>query len=196
MRAIITNEDIGTTIDFRTIGTHEAQYPWPSETVVSAGGGIVFVRNAKPGEPSSYTTLFMEVYPPGAAFIRGEGATPEECENAAWAKYQLAVNCANGSGSHDWESRGYHNGAGFCVRCNTFASNVFTGEQLGQLCSECGVGTTHHWVTAANKSTVFLCADHYIRTDRLTMLELFAALTGESNTPANPADITTHEEKS
>jgi hypothetical protein len=166
MRALMTNQDIGTTIEFRAgFGeqhSHEARHPWPTETVVSAGTGVVFRRSAKEGEPRSYKTLFMEVYPPGAAFIRGEGESPEACEDAAWAQYQRALNCSDGSGTHDWEPRDYHNGAGFCSRCNTFGSAVFTGEQLGQFCKICGTGTTHHWhKNESNGSQEFLCEEHY-----------------------------------
>jgi hypothetical protein len=161
MKAIITGDDIGTTIDFRTIGPYEAQHPWPEETVVSAGRGTVFVRKTN----ESYSTLFMEVYPPGAAFIRGEGETPGACEAAAWNKYQLAVNCTDGSGTHDWESRGWMNGAGFCSRCDTFGSSVFTGDELGQHCKVCGVGTTHHWNINPNDpdgTPEFVCEEHYV----------------------------------
>lgn len=162
MREIMTGRDIGTTIDFRTQRTYEARHPWPADTTVSAGRGVVFLRNAKEGEPGSYATLFMEVYPPGASFIRGEGVAPETCEDAAWAKYQLALNCSDGSGSHNWEPRKYRNGAGFCSRCNTFGSEVFTGEQLGQLCRICGTGTTYHWEQdKAGGEMSFLCKDHY-----------------------------------
>lgn len=166
MRAL-TNQDIGTTIDFRAgFGgeqhNHEAKHPWPAETFVSAGTGVVFRRNAKEGEPRSYSTLFMEVYPPGAAFIRGEGESPAACEDAAWAKYQRALNCSDGSGSHDWEARGYHNGAGFCSRCSTFGSKIFTAEQLGQHCRICGVATMYDWHTNAETgSEEFLCEKHY-----------------------------------
>jgi hypothetical protein len=166
MRALMTNKDIGTTIDFSAgFGeqlSHEAKHPWPAETVVSAGTGVVFRRNAKDGEPRSYSTLFMEVYPPGAGFIRGEGESPEACEDVAWAKYQLALNCSDGSGTHAWDARDYHNGAGFCSRCNTFGSKVFTGEQLGQLCKICGIGTTYHWHKKQSTGDhEFLCEEHY-----------------------------------
>lgn len=154
-------KEIGTTIDFRSQGSYEAQHQWPAETTVSAGRGVVFVRNAKEGELTSYGTLFMEVYPPGAAFIRGEGESPEACETAAWAKYQVALYCSDGSGTHDWKARNYHNGAGFCSRCSTFGSKVFTGEQLGQLCKICGIGTTYHWDKDANGEPEVLCEEHY-----------------------------------
>lgn len=160
MREIISNKDIGSTINFRTVGPYEARHPWPAETVVSAGKGAVFVRNPKEGEPHSYTTLFMEVYPPGAAFIRGQAETPEGCENACWRKYQLALNCSDNSGSHDWEPRGYQNGAGFCSRCNTFGSEVFTGEQLGQFCATCQEPTMWHSEKNAEGELIFVCEEH------------------------------------
>ena len=61
-------KDTGTTIDFRAFGgvggaMHEAAHPWPESTRVSAGNGVVFSRNG------NYTTLFMEVYPPGASGV-------------------------------------------------------------------------------------------------------------------------------
>lgn len=162
MREIMTGRDIGNRINFRDHATHIARHPWPDETSVSAGEGVVFRRAPKPGEPATYTTLFIEVYPPGAAFIRGEGVTPQECENSAWTQYRLALDCSDSSGSHDWETRGYRNGAGFCSRCNTFGSRVFTGEQLGQFCRVCNAGTTHHWEKEeATGEYTFLCKDHY-----------------------------------
>lgn len=153
-------QDIGNTIDFRTAGSFDAQHPWPSETITSAGHGVVFKRNPKEGEPGSYQTLFLEVYPPGAAFIRGEGETPEDCENAAWAKYELALHCVDHSDAHDWQPRGYQNGAGFCSRCNTFGSQVFTGEQLGQFCKVCQEPTTYHWGKDPSGNPEFLCEKH------------------------------------
>jgi hypothetical protein len=167
MRAIITGADVGTTIDFRDFGVYEAQHPWPVETTVSAGRGIVFVRKPKPGEPTSYLSMFMEVYAPGAAFIRGEGETPEDCENAAWATYQLALYCSGPGGVHAWEPRGYSNGAGFCVHCNTFKSDVFTGEGLGQHCEICQVGTTYDWEKNDAGDVVFRCKEHHVRSEKM-----------------------------
>lgn len=133
----IYGRDVGSTISFRgAIPDQEMRHPWPDETHVSAGRGVVFVR----GTTDSYRTLFIEVYPPGASFIRGEGETPEQCEDACWAKYQLALNCVEGH-EHKWApyvtrkdgtaGDRYKNGAGFCVHCNTFATEVFTRENLG-----------------------------------------------------------------
>ncbi|MGI8306985.1 hypothetical protein [Saccharopolyspora hattusasensis] len=161
MYDIMLGRDIGDQIKFLSIDTHQARHPWPPETIVSAGKGVVVQRHPKPGEPRTHTTFFMEIYPPGAAFIRSEGQTPAECEDSAWAQYQHALDCTDGTGRHDWESRGYRNGAGFCSRCNTFDPQVFTGEQLGQHCRVCQTGTTCHWETdEATGQVSFLCADH------------------------------------
>ena len=100
-------DDIGTTIDFRSQGSYGARHPWPEETAVSAGGGVVL--SDEPGK--SYSTLFMEVCPPEASFIRGEGATPAECEDAAWTKYQRALHCIEPHTAHEFEPRNYKNGA-------------------------------------------------------------------------------------
>lgn len=133
----IYGRDIGTRIDLRYgDGDYEARHPWPEETAVSAGTrGLVLGRDG-----TSYRTAFMEVYPPGASFIRGEGATAAECEDACWAAYQKALTCPSGAG-HAWEPRGYRNGAGFCTHCGTFKAKAFTPEELGLHCHACGAAT-------------------------------------------------------
>lgn len=156
--------EVGTEIDFRSAGVLEAQFPWPAGTAVSAGLGVVFRRQPGPDEAARYTTLFMEAYPPGASFIRGEGETPAECEEKCWAQYQRALHCIDGSGQHEWEPRGYRNGAGFCAKCDTFHAKTFTGEQLGQHCRECGIGTTYSWKTDPETgNTTFICEVHWRR---------------------------------
>lgn len=131
----------------------ESQYPWVGAQLLQGGnGGVVFKR-----EGGTYTTSFMEAFIDGT-FIRGEGATIQEAETSAWAKYELRNACA----VHEWEARGYHNGAGICKNCNTFQSNVFTGDQLKQFCSECGVGTTYSWeLIKGTKEYSYECELHY-----------------------------------
>ena len=140
----IYGKDIGRTFPLREeiegARTYEIEQAWPDETSVSMGNGVVFVR----GTNDSYTTAFVEVYPPGADFIRGEGGTLSEAEERAWLKYQVALHCTSGS-EHEWEPRGYKNGAGFCRHCGTFKSKCFTAEQLGQYCRVCGVATMWSW---------------------------------------------------
>lgn len=127
----LRGNDIGQAVDFRDQEpAHQTQHPWPEETTVSAGNGVVFRQNPPEGEERAYMTLFMEVYPPDASFIRGQGETKQACEDAAWAKYQLALNCTDGTGEHTWEPRHYRNGVGFCSRCNTYKSRAFTEAEV------------------------------------------------------------------
>lgn len=148
------------TITFRKFGTmttdiaHVSKMPWPTETAVSAGNGVVFCSDG-----STYETLFMEVYPPGASFIRGEGATPQECEDSCWAQYLRSLRCPSG-GEHEYEARGYRNGGGFCKHCNTFKSEAFTAEELGQYCHVCGVATKWHWDVQDDDTVLFSCEKH------------------------------------
>lgn len=107
---------------------------WPAGTFVQGGDrGAVFTRRG------GYVTAFVEVGPPGGGFIRGEGPNVECAERVAWLKYAEEAACPG----HEYEPRGYTNGAGFCRHCGRFGSHAFTGEQLGQHCSVCGVGTTY-----------------------------------------------------
>ena len=117
---LIKNTDVATT------------KAWPVEMFIQGGkSGLVLVRAG-----SNYLTAFVEVFPAGS-FIRGEGATITEAEASAWAQYQAGLGCA-----HEYEARGYTNGAGFCKKCGQFGTGVFTGAQLGQLCAVCEAGTT------------------------------------------------------
>lgn len=74
-----------------------------------------------------YFTAFFEAFPNDPdTFIRGEGQTIAEAEAQAWAEYERVRACPQ----HDFERRGYTNGAGFCRNCGLFKSKVFppTGE--------------------------------------------------------------------
>lgn len=180
----IYGEDIGTT-DPRT--RYEFRHPWPDETKASSGiSGLVLTPTG------SYQTAFIEVYPPGASFIRGEGKDLAVCEDSAWRHYQAALCCPDTvAGEHTWEARGYRNGAGFCVRCSTFRSEVFTGEHLGQFCHVCGVGTTWDWAPDPEnpEKTVFTCEDHKGQAPdrgRSGLSALLHALTDESAGGGDP----------
>ena len=130
----------------------ESIYEWPEGSFLQAGHkGIVLSASGR-----SYTTAFLEAFLKGT-FIRGEGATIEEAETAAWEKFQRSESCPK----HEWESRGYTNGAGFCKHCNFFKSKVFTGEDLNQFCEICHVGTT--WGATTNPQThteIWGCEEH------------------------------------
>lgn len=120
-------------------GEYELRNPWPADCFVQGGRNGVVIARKGPG----YKTAYFEAFPD--TFIRGEGETLEEAEDAAWRFYQRHLACPE----HDIKphppgkpERAYTNGAGFCQRCGMFQSNVFSGEQLGQRCQTCGVGTT------------------------------------------------------
>lgn len=95
--------------------TEHARHPWPADCYIQGGDrGVVFGRDGQP-----YRTAFVEAFPD--TFLRGEGPTIADAEDACWAKYQRMVNCEHGP----FERRGYTNGGGFCVPCGTFFSNIF-----------------------------------------------------------------------
>jgi hypothetical protein len=94
----------------------ESKLPWPPDVFVQGGdSGIVISRNAP-----TRRTAFVEAFPPDG-FIRGEGETLQEAEDSAWAQYVRETGC----GGHEFERRGYRNGAGFCKHCGAFRSKVF-----------------------------------------------------------------------
>lgn len=99
----------------------EARHPWPEDMFIQGGKrGVVFVR----GTSDTYWTAFVEAFP-GGTFIRGQGATVEEAEDAAWAKYQTFLNCDGTGQPHGpFEARHYENGSGFCTRCGAWMSGV------------------------------------------------------------------------
>jgi hypothetical protein len=117
-------------------GTGGEQYTlrheWPADCFVQGGhSGVVLGNATKPG----YQTAYFEAFPD--VFIRGEGKTLEEAEDACWERYLRQTSCL----AHEYEPRGYTNGGGFCKHCNQFKGRVFTPEDLGLRCADCGVWT-------------------------------------------------------
>lgn len=130
-------------------GEVAAQHPWPADTFLQGGErGVVLGREG--------TTAFVEAHNEGMGFIRGEGATWQEAEDAAWTKAQRALDCAR----HEWEPRGYINGAGICKNCGRFGSKVFTPEELGLFCAACGEPTFWHLETADPVGDFVTCEKH------------------------------------
>lgn len=119
--------------DPRTInyGRYQLRQPWPTDCPVQGGpSGIVVSANG------AYRTAFVEAFPRNPdTFIRGEGATMEEAEDAAWATFERQSACDHSAG---WDRRSYRNGAGFCKGCGMFASNVFDLVEIGSVCCVCG----------------------------------------------------------
>lgn len=119
----------------KTARGYAVRHPWPEDCFVQGGeSGLVISRSGQ-----HYGTAFFEAFPTAPkTFIRGEGKTQEEAEDAAWAKYQRV---ASGDHEHVFETRGYRNGAGFCTHCGLFQSGVFDLAEIGSVCDVCGVGT-------------------------------------------------------
>lgn len=128
--------------------THE----WPEDCGVQGGTrGLVISRSHPDGK---YFTPFFEAFPNDPkTFIRGEGKTVEEAEEDAWQKWQRYLNCPGPK--HEFEPRGYTNGAGFCKHCGLFQSEIFSPEQLDLTCEVCGV-----WTFYARRKGKFYCQEH------------------------------------
>jgi len=115
---------------------------WPEDCFVQCGGNGIVVGHGSFEEmllstdplkalgdeikkPTSYRTAFFEAFPRNPdTFIRGEGKTIEEAEEQTWLKFQKYLACKG----HEFEKRGYRNGAGFCKHCGMFGSKVFEPE--------------------------------------------------------------------
>lgn len=135
-------------------GSHvDAKCAWPASTVLLQGGtnGVVFDR----ASGTSYRTAFVEAFLDDS-FYRGEGDSIEAAEAACWDKYVRTTACSG----HEWEARGYKNGAGFCKHCNKFESKRFTPEQLGLYCGYCQKPTFYGEATTTEGVEEFFCEEH------------------------------------
>lgn len=120
-------------------GPWPCKKPWPGDCFVQCGGdGLVFPSGHMEkcftkgemiegladalADPKTYTTAFFEAFPREPdTFIRGEGKTIEEAEAQAWEHLERIKACPG----HEYEKRGYTNGAGLCRHCDLFKSKVF-----------------------------------------------------------------------
>jgi hypothetical protein len=100
---------------------HAVQHPWPEDVYLQGGGhGLVFSSDG-----NDYTTAFVEAFP-GSTFLRGEGPTVAEAEDAAWKQFLVWRDCDGSGQPHGpYERRQYRNGAGFCTRCGIWMNKVF-----------------------------------------------------------------------
>lgn len=93
---------------------YSPRHNWPGETLVQWGrSGLVLGR-------SPYMTAFFEAFPDETAsssggFIRGEGASLEEAEDKAYAKFTREAQC-----HHLWGRETYDNGGQLCRHCRAF----------------------------------------------------------------------------
>lgn len=93
---------------------YQPRHEWPGDTLVQWGSsGIVLGK--KP-----YATAFFEAFPDkklstAGGFIRGEGATIEDAEADAFAKFSRQGAC-----NHLWGREHYRNSGQLCRRCRAF----------------------------------------------------------------------------
>ena len=109
--------------------SYDCKFDWPKDCYCQGGDdGIVFSKTK-----GSYRTSFFEAFPNNPdTFIRGEGETIELAEKAAWEKFKKYNSCSN----HEFERRGYTNGAGFCKHCGLFKSKCFEPTTLCYICKK------------------------------------------------------------
>lgn len=136
----------------------ESQYDWPVDTYLQGGGkGIVLSSDG------SYTTAFVEAFirdgQPNPGFYRGEGSSVKEAEDAVYSKYVAGLACEE----HEFEARGYKNGAAFCKLCNYFKSGHYSAEDLGRFCYICNVPTYDEFYILVDGEVreEILCSPHY-----------------------------------
>lgn len=93
---------------------YKPRHDWPGDTLVQWGGkGVVLGKNP-------YSTAFFEAFPDksitkGGGFIRGEGKTIDEAEDAAFARFQKESSCR-----HHWGREHYRNSGQLCRYCRAF----------------------------------------------------------------------------
>ncbi|MFD6094595.1 hypothetical protein ACFWGN_20985 [Oerskovia sp. NPDC060338] len=141
-----TDRPVPRTIDH---DRYTLRHPWPVDCKVQGGSsGLVLTRSN-----GAYGTAFVEAFPAEPkTIIRGEGTSITAAEDAAWEKY---TRITAGDHEHEFETRGYRNGAGFCTHCGLFASGVFDLAEIGSVCTVCGVGT--YWESIGE---ALYCREH------------------------------------
>lgn len=120
----------------------EARHPWPEGTYVQGGSKGLVIKH----EGGTYRTAFVEAFPREPdTFLRGEGATVEEAEDACWAKWERIVACPAHPEHGPFEPRMYRNGAGFCTRCGAWFPKVLPEDEPPVTLGEAvGHAMTHH----------------------------------------------------
>lgn len=101
--------------------TEPVRCDWPAGTVVQGGARGVVVGGA--GGP--YRTAFVEAFP--GTFLRGEGPTIADAEQACWRKYVALRSCPAYPEHGPWDRRDYRNGAASCQGCGGWFPNRVTG---------------------------------------------------------------------
>ena len=106
---------------------YPCDHPWPECFIQCGDSGLVFSKKG------NYTTAFFEAFPRDPdTFIRGQGKTIKDAENDAWEQWERVRGCPG----HEFERRGYENGAGFCKHCGFFKSKAFPPSNKCCICGE------------------------------------------------------------
>lgn len=103
--------------------THEPmRHPWPDDSEVQGGSrGVVIKR-----EGGAYRTAFVEAFVDGT-FLRGEGPTIADAEDACWAQYEHLRACPTYPKHGPFDRRSYRNGSGYCTGCGGWFPGAITG---------------------------------------------------------------------
>lgn len=126
---------------------YKCKYPWPADSYLQS---CEAEEGNFPNGTAYMDDAYIEVFLTSPeTYIRTDANTIEEAEKEAWEKYQKILSCKG----HEYESRGFVNGAGFCKHCGLFSENVL--EPI-TTCSVCGKPTAH---TVDIKGVVY-CEDH------------------------------------
>ena len=129
---------------------HELVCTWPDDCYVQWGDSGLVVS----AERAAYRTAFFEAFLKHPdTLIRGEGATIEEAERAAFAKFERQLACP----SHEFERGRYTSGAGHCKHCRQFKSDAF--EPLTR-CEVCDKPTYYSMGTDAQGVEHWYCEAH------------------------------------
>lgn len=110
-----------------------AKYDW-GDTYIQGGDTGLVLNGAK-----TYETAFIEVFPTidgYSTFIRGEGSTPREAEEAAKLKIDKITNCANHEFTREFRGKERTDGTGICKHCNLWSSNALPPKTLCFKCNK------------------------------------------------------------
>jgi hypothetical protein len=98
-----------------------SRLPWPDAVELQGGKrGFVFCADGSP----TYETAFVEAF--CGTFLRGEGKTIAEAEDACWSQFITMMACPSAPDHGPFEARQYTNGAGYCARRGAWFPKVLS----------------------------------------------------------------------
>lgn len=128
---------------------YDCQKNWPTDIFMQCGKEGIVISSKK--EKPSYRTSFFEAFPNDpSTFIRGEGSSIEDAEDAAFQKYEKIMAC----NEHDYKRR-LDSEHGTCIKCGLFTSNCFPPVHSCSVCQKTEVNYNF------NKNNY--CCEHYMQ---------------------------------